>query len=78
MVILDAGYWEDLTDGEEGRGGGDRRRSDERRWGGRSPEEELLLFHLAQAAARGRRWNTGNGCALRSSAYSGELKPATN
>jgi hypothetical protein len=39
---------------------------------------ELLLLHLVQAAARGRVWNTGNGCALRSLVYSGELKPATN
>jgi hypothetical protein len=43
-----------------------------------SPAEELLLVHLLQTAARGRRWNAGNGCTLRSSAYSGELKPAGN
>jgi hypothetical protein len=45
---------------------------------GCSPAEELLLFHHVQAAARGRRWNAGNGCTLRSSVYSGELKPASN
>jgi hypothetical protein len=45
---------------------------------GRSPAEELLLFHLVQTAARRRLGNTGDGRALRSSVYSGELKPASN
>jgi hypothetical protein len=43
-----------------------------------SSVEELLLVHLVQTAARGRRWNAGNGCTSWSSAYSGELKPASN
>jgi hypothetical protein len=37
-----------------------------------------LLVHLVLTATRGRLWNTGNGRALWSSVYSGELKPASN
>jgi hypothetical protein len=67
------------TDGEEEQSGGGRstQRKRERR-GGCSPAEESLLVHLVLTATRGRLWNTRNGRALRSSVYSGELKPASN
>jgi hypothetical protein len=53
--FLDLGSNQGLTDGDVRRGGGARRREGREAMESCSPAEELLLFHLIQTAARGRR-----------------------